>query len=135
MHPTKSPLNQGIRWPYPNRPYPALKSVGRLLTNQLTSFTGEASTVHVRGSYHRERSHCSYPCFTLRPGASRLSISPRGPLFMPSSTFGVVYSNNPRRHKHEVNPHFLVPWTSTLLMTWRIFVVTWTLSPEASCLR
>ena len=76
MRPTKSLLNQGIRWPYLNRPCPARKSGGWLLTNHFTSFTSEAPTVHVRGSYHRERSYCSCPRFALRPGSSRFARSP-----------------------------------------------------------
>ena len=51
---------------------------------------------------------------------------------MSSSTFGVVYSINPHRRKREVNSHLLVPWTSTLLLTWRTISVIWTLSLEAS---
>ena len=76
MRPTKSPLNQWIRWPYLNQPCPARKSRGWLLTNHFTSFTSEAPTVHVRGSYHRERSYCSCPRFALRPGSSRFARSP-----------------------------------------------------------
>ena len=76
MCPTKSPLNQGIRWPYLNQPCPVRKSGGWLLTNHFTSFTSEAPTVHVRGSYHRERSYCSCPRFALRPGSSRFARSP-----------------------------------------------------------
>ena len=76
MRPTKSPLNQGIRWPYLNQPCPVRKSGGWLLTNHFTSFTSEAPTVHVRGSYHRERSHYSCPRFTLRPGPARFARSP-----------------------------------------------------------
>ena len=41
-------------WLYLNRPYPTRKSGGWLLTNHFTSFTDEASTVPVRGSYHRD---------------------------------------------------------------------------------
>ena len=76
MRPTKSPLNQWIRWPYLNQPCPARKSRGWLLTNHFTSFTSEAPTVHVRGSCHRERFPCSCPRFTLRPGTSRFTGSP-----------------------------------------------------------
>ena len=76
MRPTKSPLNPGIRWPYLNQPCPVRKSGGWLLTNHFTSFTSEAPTVHVRGSYHREWSYCSGPRFALRPGSSRSARSP-----------------------------------------------------------
>ena len=165
MRPTKSPLNQGIRWPYLNQPYPALKTEGRLLTNQLTSITSEASTVLVRGEYHREWSYHNYLRFVPQPwiahsaaspltrlilrerevncefhssqtlGDPQLNGFPRGPCFMPGYTFGVVSSNNPRRHKREVDLRFLVPLVSMLLPTWRSYVVTWTFSPEAARLR
>ena len=82
MRPTKSPLNQGIRWPYFNQPYPAPNSGGGLLTNQLTSITTEASTVYVRGNHRREWSHYNYLRFIPRPGTFLSAWSPPARLIL-----------------------------------------------------
>ena len=67
MRLTNYSLNHGIRWPYLNRPYPALNYGSGLLTNQLTSITSEASTVYVRNFYHRDCSYYNCPRFVPRP--------------------------------------------------------------------
>ena len=160
MRLTNYPLNHGIRWPYLNRPYPAPNYGGGLLTNQLTSFTSEASTVYVRSLYHREWSHYNHPRFILRPGISYSARSfsiclifhlleahrefhsssglgdpqliglPPRTLLHVGICLRGCLYQQPSQTQARNRPAPLMPLTLVLLLTWRSHVVTWALSPE-----